>query len=1057
MNTTTLDLEAARTHFDLIWGAHLDALPAGAKLSHNWDVMEDRLSVTGTKEKFTSKPMLATQAASFLAAQIAAAETGNTYIGIGFLSPGVTRGRGKGADVIALPALWIDVDFDEGTGGNHKARGKSGFVHPTEQEALDLINGMFVEPTILVRTGGGFHAWYALDRLLIPEEFELLDRWKEHVISVFRKAERHIDEGPFDRTRVLRLAGMANRKTVIPFTQPDGTPILDPEGKQYFEPQSRPVTIHAINPDARYPVEFMQSIIPHPVAPEAVVKTRTINPANTQLGQAASDSVRDLWNSRVASSELFDHLGFKQLSRSLDGSAYYDAPDHAPNAWGLPGDELPTMEMGRVRTFANGSYCVYGEGTAARLGVKPDDGDTSWNLLACALCNGDFREAERLAELCGYDPQKAVALWIASGRTFASTHLPVTTSLLPRSDGWHLILEDFGIADETCEFRPMGVYQRKLIADEDGASKRKSEVWIQKLDWYPRISREIRYTGMRDTHSLYDVEVVTPYGIYTARELKPSEVDTPAEWRRGCGSVIHIPHEAALLAVLRTGAFRVQIEKRTVRVVYTAMGWREVSPGEWVYLTPRGSITKNGLDKSFEVGPPEGSPDPELPESMAAYGFDEIFEGDKLVAAGRETFTKWIATFGHLPELCYALLGGMFAAPLGLTIRGSVFVTAAGESGKSLAASAAQQFWGDFAPRAFPAAFQNLTKAGAEAMMGWARDAMVVFDDYKNTTSDRMAADRIATALDAIVRGAYGNIPSVKSTANGGMARSIESAAFPLITGEALPANSTTVQRLVVVGIKKGDLNVTGERCAIDEFIDLAGIPRAVYAAYVRWLAVKVNECGGLKAFKQWTGSLVKSEFAHYRGARSGETVMPIVVGLKLFREFAVENGFDDVFASESAIIEKSIRGLMESNAESILDANYAARSVETLVSELAVRRYSVDVHSELRAQLTPAHFSQLGWKDGLGRQEQAGQAIGELQIIEGRWQVMLHPSKLKPLLKDIADKTTNAQLAEWFGHLVRHRNDSIFWKVATGPRYIALDAADLFGSNWLMISQKDN
>jgi hypothetical protein len=416
ITTTTINAEAAKMHFDLIWGAHLDALPAGAKLSHNWDVMEDRLSVTGTKEKFTSKPMLATQAASFLAAQIAAAETGNTYIGIGFLSPGVTRGRGKGADVTALPALWIDVDFDEGTGGNHKARGKSGFVHPTEQEALDLINGMFVEPTILVRTGGGFHAWYALDRLLIPEEFELLDRWKEHVISVFRKAERHIDEGPFDRTRVLRLAGMANRKTVIPFTQPDGTPILDPEGKQYFEPQSRPVTIHAINPDARYPVEFMQSIIPHPVAPEAVVKTRTINPANTQLGQAASDSVRDLWNSRVASSELFDHLGFKQLSRSLDGSAYYDAPDHAPNAWGLPGDELPTMEMGRVRTFANGSYCVYGEGTAARLGVKPDDGDTSWNLLACALCNGDFREAERLAELCGYDPQKAVALWIASSR-----------------------------------------------------------------------------------------------------------------------------------------------------------------------------------------------------------------------------------------------------------------------------------------------------------------------------------------------------------------------------------------------------------------------------------------------------------------------------------------------------------------------------------------------------------------------------------------------------------------------------------------------------------------
>jgi hypothetical protein len=131
----------------------------------------------------------------------------NVWFGVATRREPLTGGlRGGTSDCLALPALFLDVDI---AGPNHK---DSTGLPADEAEALALIARFPLQPSIIVRTGGGLHPYYLLSE---PAETDnavaVLARWAETWQQIAAKYSLRLDN-VFDLARVLRLPGTINQK-----------------------------------------------------------------------------------------------------------------------------------------------------------------------------------------------------------------------------------------------------------------------------------------------------------------------------------------------------------------------------------------------------------------------------------------------------------------------------------------------------------------------------------------------------------------------------------------------------------------------------------------------------------------------------------------------------------------------------------------------------------------------------------------------------------------------------------------------------------------------------
>ena len=140
------------------------------------------------------------------------AEGRDVYFGLGLGPDGQAdhHKRFKVSDVKAITALWLDADY-----GLHD----SGKKYPeTSDDALALIRQIFLQPSLIVDSGGGFHVYWLLKE---PWEFSddddkksaqrLVSAWQNMIQSIWRKAGFTIDSTK-DLARVLRVPGTMNYK-----------------------------------------------------------------------------------------------------------------------------------------------------------------------------------------------------------------------------------------------------------------------------------------------------------------------------------------------------------------------------------------------------------------------------------------------------------------------------------------------------------------------------------------------------------------------------------------------------------------------------------------------------------------------------------------------------------------------------------------------------------------------------------------------------------------------------------------------------------------------------
>lgn len=141
----------------------------------------------------------------------------NIFFGCGLLRAGIKtdlkktggQGRGKKSDIAGIGGFWADIDFQSGD--------KPGY--PTDIEAVkELIYGHGLDPTHVIFTGNGVHAWWMFKE---PWEFDspgemakaesLNNRLQETILKRAREKGWSMDK-THDLTRILRPPGTFNKK-----------------------------------------------------------------------------------------------------------------------------------------------------------------------------------------------------------------------------------------------------------------------------------------------------------------------------------------------------------------------------------------------------------------------------------------------------------------------------------------------------------------------------------------------------------------------------------------------------------------------------------------------------------------------------------------------------------------------------------------------------------------------------------------------------------------------------------------------------------------------------
>lgn len=123
----------------------------------------------------------------------------DVYFGCGLYRPGIRRGRGEAADVVAIPGLWADVDC-----------GKED-TFPTKSDAMKWLRALSLPPTLVVDSGNGLHAYWRFDRVRKIEDTDLGTLPRDWVSHLNDSTESKLDSVG-DLARVLRVPGTANRK-----------------------------------------------------------------------------------------------------------------------------------------------------------------------------------------------------------------------------------------------------------------------------------------------------------------------------------------------------------------------------------------------------------------------------------------------------------------------------------------------------------------------------------------------------------------------------------------------------------------------------------------------------------------------------------------------------------------------------------------------------------------------------------------------------------------------------------------------------------------------------
>jgi len=192
----------------------------------------------------------------------------DVYFGVAVhKTPGNSYSRGSRDTLLCVPALWADIDVAT-------AYHKKPTLPPSHKAVYDEILGKFMlEPSLVINTGGGVHAYWQLSAPEFDlERAGLAVRTLQAALQHIAKEKGWAIDSTHDLMRVLRLPGTINSKagTAVMIEQETGhlysiEDILDatsilPINVQHSIYADKKATI-TLNPEGTPPIELWQQLI----------------------------------------------------------------------------------------------------------------------------------------------------------------------------------------------------------------------------------------------------------------------------------------------------------------------------------------------------------------------------------------------------------------------------------------------------------------------------------------------------------------------------------------------------------------------------------------------------------------------------------------------------------------------------------------------------------------------------------------------------------------------------------------------------------------------------
>lgn len=156
----------------------------------------------------------ATDIASAAAKAVQLSRQRDVYVGLGLhREAGDAHHRGGADDVLAIPALWLDLDVVGATHGDTSKR-----YFPDQAQALAFLETLPLPPSLIVSSGGGLHLYWLFRELWVfddPAEradaAALVEDWQRSIIDKAKTLGFDVD-ATHDLARILRVVGTFNHK-----------------------------------------------------------------------------------------------------------------------------------------------------------------------------------------------------------------------------------------------------------------------------------------------------------------------------------------------------------------------------------------------------------------------------------------------------------------------------------------------------------------------------------------------------------------------------------------------------------------------------------------------------------------------------------------------------------------------------------------------------------------------------------------------------------------------------------------------------------------------------
>lgn len=316
------------------------------------------------------------------------------------------------------------------------------------------------------------------------------------------------------------------------------------------------------------------------------------------------------------------------------------------------------------------------------------------------------------------------------------------------------------------------------------------------------------------------------------------------------------------------------------RHIYAHTGWRELTPGRWVYLHCGGAIGADGVQEGVAVTLTSELrhyvlPVPPTPEVLPS----AIHASIRILDVAPDRIT--------IPLFCAVYRAALAAADFALFICGK-----SGEGKTELAALAQQHFGAGMIARNVPASWSSSANA-LEALAFTAKDALLVIDDFIPTGSN-VDVQRLHRDADRVLRAQGNNSGRQRMRPDGTLRPAKPPRGLMLVTGEDVPRGTSLRSRMLILDHMPGTLRWDElTRCQADA---ATGLYAQVMAAYLQWLAPQYAKIHA--GMRDAVADLRQQALQSDQHKRTPEIIAHLALGMRLFLRFAAAN---DALSKEEA------------------------------------------------------------------------------------------------------------------------------------------------------------